>query len=356
MASITTTMIEQRLERLSVFLKPYLNFINCHMVNYFTDNHWEKLISKELRNEINEAGCLDNLVQTLINNGYCSDLNNQYPLLAKLMESTRSNTLFEMSDICLTIDNFRESVLPRDLQHRNPLPIKEFMSPKKNHEVSLMSSIVASLCSGATNEKILIIDAGDGKGYLSSRLALEYKLPVIGIDSSQTNTYGAKKRSEKLERAWNVLVDRAEKEKAGTLQKGRRKNKRTKTQCTGRNETNDLYKTVTQFIEADTNFHQLVREYFPDQDFATYCLTGLHTCGNLAPNCLNIFRSNEAIRIVCNVGCCFHLLDEVFLNKATDLNLNRFHQNRKLFCSSDERTGFRGFPLSNYLKQQVSIL
>ena len=41
-------------------------------------------------------------------------------------------------------------------------------------------------------------------------------------------------------------------------------------------------------------------------------LTGLHTCGDLAPSMMRIFLSNEKAQILCNVGCCYHLLNEEF--------------------------------------------
>ena len=41
-------------------------------------------------------------------------------------------------------------------------------------------------------------------------------------------------------------------------------------------------------------------------------LTGLHTCGNLAPNIFRIFLANPHARVLCNVGCCYQLMTEEF--------------------------------------------
>ena len=41
-------------------------------------------------------------------------------------------------------------------------------------------------------------------------------------------------------------------------------------------------------------------------------LTGLHTCGNLAPNIFRIFLANPHARVLCNVGCCYQMLTEEF--------------------------------------------
>lgn len=360
-------ILEQRLEKVVGFITPYLRFINCHMVNYFTDNHWENYISPELRVEVARVGQIGELAAKLMKNGFEADVQSRYPALARLMQATKAHSLSDMPDVCLSLDKFRNLIVSKDESRlQESLPIKEFMSPKKNHEVSLMSSIVANLCKNLSSKaSTLVIDAGDGKGYLSSRLALEYQLPVLGIDSSQTNTNGAQKRSERLGRAWNTLVDRAEKEKAGQLQKGRHSNKRAKVvneALQAARPSTDLYKTATQYIDTDTDLAELVAQNFPGREFDSYCLTGLHTCGNLAPNCLNIFRANEKIRVVCNVGCCYHLLDESFAaSEVEETKLNRFQRHRE-----DERVDVKeeesitphtqGFPLSDYLRSQDFFL
>ncbi|KAL8599314.1 hypothetical protein ACOMHN_008029 [Nucella lapillus] len=50
------------------------------------------------------------------------------------------------------------------------------------------------------------MDLGSGKGYLSTQLSLQCRLPVIGIDSQPHNTSGAAQRAVKLERRWESLV------------------------------------------------------------------------------------------------------------------------------------------------------
>lgn len=44
-------------------------------------------------------------------------------------------------------------------------------------------------------------------------------------------------------------------------------------------------------------------------------LTGLHTCGNLASTSMEVFVNSEELKVLCNVGCCYHLLDEKYLDK-----------------------------------------
>lgn len=68
----------------------------------------------------------------------------------------------------------------------------------------ITADVVASMCASTKNHESLgVIDAGDGKGYLSTRLSLEHKIQVLGVDYNPVNTRGALLRSEKLE----VILD-----------------------------------------------------------------------------------------------------------------------------------------------------
>jgi len=292
--------MELQIDKLVKYLMPFKKFINCHMVAYFTENHWENFITSEIQSELNDN--LPMAVENLMDNGYDIE---SHPALRKFIIDSKSHTLPEMPELCWAFDKFREKVVTPT---ETSLTIKEFMSAKKCHEVEILSNLVYDLCKNEKN--LAIIDAGDGKGYLSSRMALEFKLPVLGIDASQVNTHGAEKRSEKLKRAWDALVTRAEKVKNGEeiSRVGRRK--REKQNKDEKPDTPQLYQTVTQFIDDTTDLKGLMKERFPNDDFDSFCLTGLHTCGNLAPNCLNIFVQNPEIKLMCNVGCCYHLLTE----------------------------------------------
>lgn len=206
-----------------------------------------------------------------------------------------------------------------------------------------------------------IIDAGDGKGYLSSRLALEHRLHVLGIDASATNTLGAQKRGEQLARAWTTLQRRAEDVRDGQpapqRQGRRRKGKPVQTgdanaAAVDQQQTaalTELYQRSTHFITPQTDFQRLFGEHFPGESTtpaAGFCLSGLHTCGNLAASCAQIFRRNAAVRLLCNVGCCYHLLDEQFVGQ--DLHVERHHP----AALAEGEPTMLGFPLSAHLRKQ----
>lgn len=206
-------------------------------------------------------------------------------------------------------------------------------------------------------------------GYLSSRLSLEYKLKVLGIDASPTNTENALKRNARLEvisekshqshahyyiycisltqKAWNGLTKRAEDFQNGVVppRKGRRNyargsNSPSQPQMAALMEN---YKTSTHYITTQTDFVRLFDQHFPQENPTGFCLSGLHTCGNLASSCLRIFTANKDLDVLCNVGCCYHLLSEQFC-------VDDFFENRKI----REIATDSGFPMSSYLNSKVS--
>lgn len=66
--------------------------------------------------------------------------------------------------------------------------------------MQIAADVIANICASLPyKEPLGVIDAGDGKGYLSTRLSLEHNIKVLGVDYNPTNTRGAMIRSEILE-------------------------------------------------------------------------------------------------------------------------------------------------------------
>lgn len=118
------------------------------------------------------------------------------------------------------------------------------------------------------------------------------------------------------------------------------------------------YKAITHYITAQTDFIKLLNDNFPTDDTVTsniaICLSGLHTCGNLAPSCLRIFQQCQQIQAVCNIGCCYNNLDEQFAHPS-DENLpdKRFRvfdgKIIRVPPSQENACDTFGFPMSKYL-------
>ena len=92
----------------------------------------------------------------------------------------------------------------------------------------------------------------------------------------------------------------------------------------------------TLFVETSTDLKSLFEAHFAERP-ENLGLMGLHTCGNLAPSSLKIFLENPDIKFCCNVGCCYHHLDE------------EFYVNPYVKMNNDEEI-LPGFPMSSVLK------
>lgn len=91
----------------------------------------------------------------------------------------------------------------------------------------------------------------------------------------------------------------------------------------------------------------ILEQQFPEINIlnSNLCLTGLHTCGNLAATCLKLFHSEKSCKLLCNIGCCYHLLKEQYSEIE-------FFGNKQILDLNQEI----GFPLSKYLKEnQVKL-
>ena len=97
--------------------------------------------------------------------------------------------------------------------------------------------------------------------------------------------------------------------------------------------TKTSYVAITCYVTPDLNLTELFGTFSPwslsesdrtesdrtesDQTSSDHhkgvLMSGLHTCGNLAASMLQLFSTSGATVVMCNVGCCYHLLEEEFL-------------------------------------------
>lgn len=119
------------------------------------------------------------------------------------------------------------------------------------------------------------------------------------------------------------------------------------------------YRAVTHFITHETDFLQLLHDssVISGASKPAICLSGLHTCGNLAPSCLRMFQKCAQIEAVCNIGCCYNNLDEQFTHPA-DAKLPqkryRVYEGKTIPIdptptATDNAERTYGFPMSQYL-------
>lgn len=152
-----------------------------------------------------------------------------------------------------------------------------------------------------------------------------------------------------MQKAWQGLTKRAEDIQRGITppRKGRRRRQQQNDESPDAKNAapinnNANYKTTTHFITPTTDFRHLFGHHFSESSTG-FCLSGLHTCGNLAASCLRIFTDNLDINSCCNIGCCYHLLQEEFVSD------NFFVDRSNVLEESGQHFGF---PMSDYLRQQ----
>uniref|UniRef100_A0A034VQK5 Methyltransferase-like protein 25 n=1 Tax=Bactrocera dorsalis TaxID=27457 RepID=A0A034VQK5_BACDO len=345
---MSSSQIRLCLEEILHFMQPHWEFVNCHMVSYLTDQHWQTYVPAEIKHEVPDVESVQDCIETVFwqNN----DKDNKFSGVKQFVANCRKYYLDKSVNILTPMEQLNKALDLVDDNTEN-LTIKEFMSEKKRHEVeitaALVDRLIHSVSSSTSNNEVYIVDAGDGKGYLSSRLALQYKHRVLGIDFQELNTENALERNRKLERVWNGLVKRAELQQQGITPKRRGKNVQkiatpTPETISNANEKEMRYKTTAAFITPDLNVIQLLQQQFPQAtDTCAICLTGLHTCGNLATTCLRLFHEQPQCKLICNIGCCYHLLQEEFA-------LPEYFENATI----NARQTTSGFPMSQFLRDK----
>uniref|UniRef100_A0A182PRN2 Methyltranfer_dom domain-containing protein n=1 Tax=Anopheles epiroticus TaxID=199890 RepID=A0A182PRN2_9DIPT len=311
------------------------------MVDYLTEQHWKRFVPETMQRELQTTSDYLQAKEIFWGQFDAAKHADTFPGLRAFIENTRRYRLggSEAHGTALTLDEFKDA-LAEDCRKETRLKMTELMNVKKCHEVEVAAAVVASLCNGmATSqpntklEDILVIDAGDGKGYLSSRIALEHGIQVLGVDCNEENTSNAEKRLERLKNKIPKAVKKSNLEEDEYF-----------TTLVKEDKLDTQYRSATQLIDFNTDLIELAREYFPQGNHSTFCLCGLHTCGNLGPNCLRLFHQNPTIKGICNVGCCYHLMQEQFV-------VDEFYNPTKV----SDNPGF-GFPMSNYLRARSFYL
>merc|ERR1719348_1981775 len=127
------------------------------------------------------------------------------------------------------------------------------MAEKKTHEVDEMSKLVNRMTKLKDVESL--VDLGSGKAYLSQVLSSLYKIPVLAIDSRETNTQGAQLRDQKLKSKWNGLASRAAERAEGELATNRRTRMKDKKASKKKNDDDDNDKliNITKFVETGSD-------------------------------------------------------------------------------------------------------
>ncbi|XP_035663078.1 methyltransferase-like protein 25 [Branchiostoma floridae] len=395
-------ILHTRLENLWSFLQSKSDLINAHLVDFFTEDTWDRLVPKDLQDELlslsdpdlsslpssttlqrkrsqateteddkeehkntlllNESTDLDSSIgNAKATENFCGKCECEKSQ-SSLEEFRKEAQQFVLSNsgICASLDEVWRTlgVDSKSKDEDKRRFVKEHMCVKKSHEVEVLSGVVAKLCQVCHVDQV--VDIGSGKGYLSECLYLQHGLTVLGVDASDSNTHGAKKRSKLLERQWTALVNRprtsankecindsepirevveknsesevAGKESCSTEHIGDATQQEVSRETTTQKQTRcskskdrvsskqGSFTPTTAYINPDTDLADLVGVSNSDETLADLrlLLTGLHTCGDLSPTMLRLFVTCPQAAVLCSVGCCYNLLTEVEKPGAID--------------------------------------
>ncbi|MEQ2275235.1 hypothetical protein XENORESO_000479, partial [Xenotaenia resolanae] len=202
------TEIQRQIDEVKRFLSVTLAIANAHTVEFFTHDVWKRFVAvspQEVLSAVSSGSDqqresqhkeLDHSRTTF---GFCVN-SNRLVDIHELLEAAKAQSLSGLG-VCVSRDELQQHLRGSELDSveiATELEPDEFMNSKKSHEVQCMSKVVACLARHCGVKQV--IDVGSGKGYLSSFLSLQYGLQVFGIDSSSTNTHGAKERNRKLKK------------------------------------------------------------------------------------------------------------------------------------------------------------
>ncbi|KAM0730451.1 putative methyltransferase-like protein 25 [Formica fusca] len=251
------------------FISIYQELIDCHLVDFITEKLWDKCLPGKLKSELESINTTDDIWME----------NNTSPELSNFIQLTRSLSLESCSAVICVDDLLK--LLPQFPSKEQSIKNKfiesksQLMNTKKSYEIDVLGKIIAEM---ALSTHSLVIDAGAGKGYLSTYLSEHFDVPVLAIDSSQACHKGAINRQEKI-----------------------RKRKQSLTKI----------RYVVQELDDTTDYNKIVNTNYPDWSVnRNLILTGLHTCGMLVHSVMKAFLHAKDIHLLFVVPCCYHLTDE----------------------------------------------
>ena len=127
-------------------------------------------------------------------------------------------------------------------------------------------------------------------------------------------------------------------------------------------DPNANFKTFSQFIQSSTELNNLIKAQISEElsedvtNRSSFALIGLHSCGNLSNSIMNLYLSNnnnnddngKFRKLLCNVGCCYNLLNEKYAN-----DFESFKDIKKTNVQIDDSSKF---PISGYLNKSKYAL
>ncbi|KAI8431956.1 hypothetical protein MSG28_004490 [Choristoneura fumiferana] len=175
-SSMDSTMFKLRshIDAIVTYLTPLLPLANCHMVEFLTEKHWERLLPRGLRETLDGME-MDTAVELFWSS--CENNDCDKSELSRWVHAARSHCLAVNNQYCLSVGQFENRIKSWGGEMQPEIRVKDFMSSKKSYEVSTMSRLLSSLyhATGASCS----VEAGGGRGHLFAAATLAYRLRCL---------------------------------------------------------------------------------------------------------------------------------------------------------------------------------
>lgn len=286
-------------ENALAFISEYQSLADCHLVDFITGNLWEECLSRSLRQELDSITLMDH------------DKIGSMQHIKKLAAGSAQLKDFISRANSLCLKNGLSGIATEWDYKEDPKKYSaKFMSNKKQHEIEILARFIGRLAE--ETKASLVIDAGAGKGYLSTGLSEWYGIPVLAVDSSRSHQTSAIRRQETIKRKTHLDTSLV---RLGIIF----------IFVSSSRNIQDFHiiflfqvQYSVQHIDEKTDYEQLVRSNFADWSAKdNFILTGLHTCGQLAHSIIKNFLNTDCIRSLCVVPCCYHLTEESLTGRCS---------------------------------------
>lgn len=132
---MTSQLIRARIDSVLLFMEPHWSWVNCHMVNYLTDNHWQTYVPKQLKEEVLTSDNIEECIETVFWPLNDSEIS-KFPNFLQFKVSAQQHTLQNFKDVIITKEGFEQQILCLEQHKKESIKIKEFLTEKKRHEVN----------------------------------------------------------------------------------------------------------------------------------------------------------------------------------------------------------------------------
>lgn len=135
---VTKQLLQHHIRSAMDYLMPLLAMANAPMVTYFTENLWKIHIPNEIQAEIQTKSDIKSAIDifwTHLDDTHQSDCGtgDKFMHFRAFLRNNRQFHLDKLQDVWITPEQLKCTL---DAKRANPLPIRGFMSTKKNHEVT----------------------------------------------------------------------------------------------------------------------------------------------------------------------------------------------------------------------------